>query len=256
MTEQIVFSLCLSTLYFMLVWLVTLVTGKLVMTQIFWSLGFLIPFAVDFYLDGPKHGNIIMFALVLLWALRHAIYHSVRIQKSTYKDPRHTLLARNWKPHHFKINSLVYVVIPQWFCHILLCSAFYIYLASPSSGWSAPWWNVPMLWIFLVGLGIETLADLQLYFFKRNFENLSLTYTGGLWRWIKYPNYLGELLVWLSFGLLALPFTYGYWGLISPLVSLYLLVFWAGVPYLEEKREAQKSFPHPRPKYKLIPWVL
>lgn len=254
MLEQIVFSIVLSALYFMLVWGVVQITKSLTLSHGLWSLSFLIPFAVDFYSDGVKHANIIMFIMVSIWVLRHSVFHLLRL-KHLPQDPRYKELTRNWRPHFFKMNSFIYVILPQWGAHCLLATGFYIYLASPSSGWSAPFWNVPLAWVFLLGLVIQTTADIQLYRFKTKPENTNLTYTGGLWRFLRYPNHLGEFLIWCSFGLLALPFSYGYVALLTPVFCAYLLIQWTGIGALEKKRSTQKSAPHKRPKYNWIPGI-
>ncbi|MCO5113979.1 MAG: DUF1295 domain-containing protein [Bdellovibrionaceae bacterium] len=274
MLNQILCSIFLAAIYFFVIWFVLLIVKQratqlqagtssptnsptvtaLTLSHGFWFLSFLVPFALDFYLDGMKHANIIMFAMVCLWALRQSLFHFLRL-RHVPKDSRYQELTRKWQPQHFKANSLVYVILPQMIAHILLATGFYIYLSSPDTGWSSPAWNVPLAWVFLFGLILQTLADLQLYRFKKDPKNHNLTYTGGVWRWIKYPNYFGEFLIWLSFGLLALPFKYGYIGLLTPIVSLLLLTRWTGIGLLEKKRSTQKSAPHLRPKYNWIPWI-
>ena len=112
-----------------------------------------------------------------------------------------------------------------------------------------------MLGIFLVGFFLEVTADEQMRSFKNKNPNRSVTYTGGVWRFIKSPNYLGEILVWLSFGLLALPFQYGILGLISPITMIYFLTFVSGIPYLEQDRNKKEAFPNPRPLYKYLPFL-
>lgn len=274
MLNQILWSVLFTAFYFLAVWCLLLIVQQkatrsstvslqhispstlkaLTLSHGFWFLSFLIPFALDFYFDGVKHANIIMFGMVSLWALRQSFFHFLRF-RSFPEDLRYQELTRKWQPEYFKINSLVYVILPQLLSHILLAAGFYIYLSSPDTGWSSPTWNVPLAWVFLFGLILQTLADLQLYGFKKDPKNHNITYTGGVWKWIRYPNYFGEFLIWLSFGLLALPFKYGYIGLLTPLVSLLLLTRWTGILLLEKKRSTQKSAPHLRPKYNWIPWI-
>lgn len=254
MLSQIAFSLALSAAFFIFVWGFLQISKNPTQSHGFWFLSFLIPFALDFYLDGTKHANVIMFIMVLIWSLRQSAFHFWRLRRLPL-DPRYKDMTRNWKPMFFKTNSFIYLILPQWIFHALLCSGFYIYLSSPDSGWSAPFWNVPLAWVYLFGLTLQTVADIQLYRFKRDPQNQDLTYTGGVWRFIRYPNYFGEFLIWLSFGLLALPFKYGYLGLLTPVVCFLLLTRWTGIALLEKRRGAQKSAPNKRPKYNWIPWI-
>lgn len=252
-TLQILASIGLSFCLFFTIWLTTVKTKDLSLIDGFWGVSFILPFLVNFYFEGFNHGNIIMFSFVLLWSLRLSLFLALRL-KTTKGDQRYEGLSRNWQTQNFALNALSFVVLPQFIAHLLMCACFYVYLFSPNAGWSAPFWNLPLAILFLIGFIIESLADHQHKKFKNQPENKNKTYTGGLWRFVKYPNYLGEILIWLSFGLLALPFQYGVFGLISPFIITYALIFKTGIPYLEQKRSTQKSAPHSkRPKYYLIP---
>lgn len=60
----------------------------------------------------------------------------------------------------------------------------------------------------------------------------------GLWKKIRHPNYLGEILFWtfLSLSVTAnLPIMYWTWTLIGPLWLIFLLIFFSGIPPLEKK---------------------
>ncbi|CAJ1937860.1 unnamed protein product [Cylindrotheca closterium] len=54
--------------------------------------------------------------------------------------------------------------------------------------------------VYALGLGIETIADLQKYFFKR--ANPGKFCNAGLWGISQHPNYLGNLILW--FGILVM----------------------------------------------------
>ncbi len=43
---------------------------------------------------------------------------------------------------------------------------------------------------------METTADFQKLFFKLKPENKGRFINTGLWSYIRYPNYLGEMLMW------------------------------------------------------------
>lgn len=223
MLGQIALAIGLNFIFFLFVWSLILIKKNLALVDVFWGLSFLTAFWVDFYLDGIKHANIIMFILVSLWALRLSLHLAFRLIHKI-EDSSYALFSKNWQDTFFARNSLSLVIIPRFIASCAVSTCLYIYLFSPSTGWSAPFWNVPLALLFFLGLVIESVADFQLYRFKRQPENQNKTCTLGLWRLMKHPNYIGEILVWISFGLLALPFTYGYLALISPLLMTYVLV--------------------------------
>lgn len=91
--------------------------------------------------------------------------------------------------------------------------------------------------IWLVGLVIETVADLQKNRFHHNPKNGGHWIDSGLWHYSRHPNYFGEILIWLGiycylfYGLTADDRLI---GLLSPLFITVLLLFVSGIPVLEK----------------------
>lgn len=254
MIYPIILSIFLKFLLFIICYGLILKTKKIAHIDSFWALTFLPEFFIAFYWEGFTHGSIILFLMVLAWALRLSYYLGSRT-KTIKEDKRYSDFTKQWPKEKF--NGLLFkkIILMQFLASTLMSSCFYIYLFSPSFGWSAPFWNVPMLGLFILGLIIEITADEQMKSFKLNNSNKDVTYTGGIWKYVKYPNYTGEILIWLSFGLLALPFTYGIFGLISPIAIFYFLTFVTGIPYLEKQRAGRKSYPYPRPSKNYLPFL-
>lgn len=59
------------------------------------------------------------------------------------------------------------------------------------------------------GLGIEALADRQKSAFKAHFPDRFCDQ--GLYRWVRCPNYLGEILFWVGSWLMGMPFFASLW---------------------------------------------
>jgi steroid 5-alpha reductase family enzyme len=74
--------------------------------------------------------------------------------------------------------------------------------------------------IVLVGIIGETVADLQLYRFKKLQRGAVCSL--GLWHYSRHPNYFFDWLTWLGFTLFAFQSPRGYLGAVSLLV-LYVL---------------------------------
>jgi len=97
--------------------------------------------------------------------------------------------------------------------------------------------------LWLLGFGVEAIADLQKYRFRSDHHNANHWIDTGLWRFSRHPNYFGEIVVWCSI------YLYSYAGmsvtekiiaLASPLLISILLLFVSGVPILE--RSANKRW--------------
>lgn len=95
--------------------------------------------------------------------------------------------------------------------------------------------------IWLVGFGIEVVADAQKSRFKADPANRGRFITTGLWSVSRHPNYLGEILLWIGVAVIALPVLQGWqWvALLSPLFVTLLLTRVSGVPLLEAKADAR-----------------
>ena len=90
--------------------------------------------------------------------------------------------------------------------------------------------------VWLVGFGIEVVADRQKTNFRKDPANAEQFITTGLWSKSRHPNYFGEIVLWFGVALIALPALSGWQlvTLISPLFVTFLLIKVSGVHMLEE----------------------
>ena len=90
--------------------------------------------------------------------------------------------------------------------------------------------------VWLVGFGIEVVADRQKTNFRKEPANAEQFITTGLWSKSRHPNYFGEIVLWFGVALIALPALSGWQlvTLISPLFVTFLLIKVSGVRMLEE----------------------
>ena len=93
------------------------------------------------------------------------------------------------------------------------------------------------LFLWLIGFGLEVLADHQKTTFRSQPENKGRFIQTGLWKYSRHPNYLGEILLWIGIATIAVPNLQGlgYLSLISPVFVYILLTRISGVPILEEQ---------------------
>ena len=95
------------------------------------------------------------------------------------------------------------------------------------------------LLVWLLGFGIEVIADQQKSQFRAEPENADRFVNVGLWAWSRHPNYFGEIVLWVGVALIALPALHGWqWlALISPVFVTILLTRISGVPLLEARAD-------------------
>ena len=168
----------------------------------------------------------LVIAMVFVWAMRLGSFLVIRIRRSG-KDARFDAMRQ----HFFKfLQFWLGQGLVAW---ILLLPLLFL---AESDGFISKLSLVGVaLWLF--GLVIETVADLQKYRFSQDPGNKVKWIDTGLWHYSLHPNYFGEMLVWLgvyittysSLGAMQRAI-----GLISPVTIFILLRFVTGVPPLEK----------------------
>ncbi|XP_053373736.1 uncharacterized protein LOC123531627 [Mercenaria mercenaria] len=117
--------------------------------------------------------------------------------------------------------------------------------------------------LWALGFLFETVADYQKSAFKGNPDNAGKFITTGLWSISRYPNYFGEICMWLgifisSTSAMTEPVEYG--SVISPLFVIFLLLRVSGIP-LQERQQMKRWGDNPlfkdyvKKTAKLIPFI-
>jgi steroid 5-alpha reductase family enzyme len=93
--------------------------------------------------------------------------------------------------------------------------------------------------VWVLGIGIEVVADAQKTGFRADPANQGRFIRTGLWAWSRHPNYFGEILLWAGVAVVALPALRGWqWvTLLSPVFVFVLLTRVSGVPLLEKSAD-------------------
>lgn len=178
---------------------------------------------------GPR--RIALAGLVGAWALRLALHIARRHAASGVEDPRYRELreARAGGGHRF----FFVFYQAQGLLAAVLSLPFLLMAFDPVPGFH----RVELLGAALSAAGLlgESVADHQLARHRQEPANRGRTCRSGLWRYSRHPNYFFEWSIWCGFGLAALGAPEGYWGLLSPLLMLYLILFVTGIPPAEAR---------------------
>jgi len=111
--------------------------------------------------------------------------------------------------------------------------------------------------LWLIGMVGVSLADRQLARFRSDPGNRGRTCREGLWGTSRHPNYFFEWILWCGFALLAWPAAFGWLGMASPLILLFLIVFVTGIPPTEAQALASRGEDYrdyQRTTSPFIPW--
>jgi len=200
-------------------------TDKL--TDLSYALSFIILAVLSLFLNPVFWPKLILLTMIIIWGLRLGIFLFIRIQKIK-KDRRFDGIRENF----FKFLSF-WLLQGASVWVIMLASLLYFNLKQVNFNF----YSLAGIIIWITGLMIETIADLQKYKFSQKTKNQGKWISTGLWKYSRHPNYFGEILHWLGVYIFTLSSLGGlniYLALISPLFISILLLFVSGVPKLEK----------------------
>ena len=166
-------------------------------------------------------------AAIIFWAVRLGLFLFFRIKKAG-EDKRFKEIKQS--PTRF---FLAWSLQGMW---VSICSLCALTAISNESGVIENIYFYLGLFIYLIGITIEIIADKQKSRFRSFDENKDKFITTGLWSKSRHPNYLGEILLWFGISVMSISSLSGlqYVTLISPLFSYVLIVYVSGVRILEE----------------------
>lgn len=182
-----------------------------------------------FLSSGGGMYHILLAAMVALWALRLGGFLLYRVIRAG-KDRRFDGVRENF----VKFGAFWLIqAVSVWALMVASMMAF----ASTASFTLAAAFGV-LVWF--VGLVIESVADIQKYKFSSNKANKGKWIATGIWKYSRYPNYFGEILVWLGVYIYATASFSPVQAVVasaSPLFITVLLLFVSGVPILEKSAD-------------------
>jgi steroid 5-alpha reductase family enzyme len=178
-------------------------------------------------LDGR---SILLFALVVVWALRLGTFLFRRIQKAG-KDDRFDEI----KPSFLRFLN-VWTIQGLWVTFTAVAALVTI-TTTQRKGFDA--FALIGLLVWIAGFTIEVVADSQKSRFNADPDNKGKFIQTGLWARSRHPNYFGEIVLWFGVAIIALPVLRGWqWvALVSPVFVTILLTRISGVPLLEKKAD-------------------
>lgn len=235
----------------LVVWLIYCYSANASIIDIVWALGIAWCGVGYTWLNGElSWRSIIVVFLLGIWALRLSLFLWWTRVKPKHADPRYEDLSQNWR------NKRLGFLLNYQFQGILMAlMAIPFYWNTVANYWTLP--DMLGFVLYIIGLVGETVADYQLYQFKKRTKpKHSVIMNQGLWRYSRHPNYFFEWLIWLAFAILALSVSWGWLAFVSPLLLLAIML---GITLPMTEKQALKSKGQAFEQYQnqtsaFIPW--
>ena len=180
-------------------------------------------------------GEIIISASIIIWATRLGSFLFLRIKKAG-EDKRFREFKKSWSRW-----LLTWTTSGMW---VTICSLCGLTAISSNSVIEMGLLFYFGLFLFILGLIVEIVADHQKTKFRSIPTNKGKFISTGLWSKSRHPNYVGEITLWLGISIMSFSNLEGLEliTLISPIFTYWLLVYVSGINILE--KSGQKKWGH------------
>jgi steroid 5-alpha reductase family enzyme len=177
----------------------------------------------------PSLRELIVSLLVVIWSLRLSGFLYLRIHR-TGKDGRFDQLKTS------PIRFLVPWTLQGLWVFLTMIVVIVINTQADLGPELGIWDGVGLL-IWILGFGIEAVADYQKTIFNTESSNQGKWIESGLWSYSRHPNYLGEIILWTGIAFFGISCFTGLervaW--ISPIFIYILLTKISGIPILDKR---------------------
>lgn len=195
--------------------------------------------------------------VLFVYGVRLGTYILLRERKSAYKRELEDVKKRGTGVGVGK-KFLIWLSVPLLYVFMFSPALFNARTSSTTTGGTVVL-SIGVL-VMLLGLGIETLADRQKAAFKKTRPQDFCDV--GLYRWVRCPNYLGEILVWVGNFVCAIAvFDHGLqWGIAAVGLLCIVLIMMGSTKRLESKQDERYGDREDFVKYRattpvLLPFV-
>lgn len=192
--------------------------------------------------------------LVAVWGVRL----SARIFKKNFLKPEDRRYQK-WR-EAWAANGSLYVLIRSYLQVFVLQGAVIVAVLAPIIiTMAGPWYDFGIttyigLAVWIIGFLFESIADYQLDAFLKKPEHKGKIMDQGLFRYSRRPNYFGESLMWWGLAIIALPYPYGIFAFVSPILITYITAFVTG-PITESLWDGNQDYQEYKKRTSYyVPW--
>ena len=147
-----------------------------------------------------------------------------------HEDWRYVKLREQTGKWYPLVNFLGIHLFPTLIVFMAAIPLYYIFEYSTEFNW----FSGLGFGIAVMGTIIEMTADNQLHRFKRTNKNPMAVMRSGIWKYIRHPNYLGEMTFWI--GLLFMAYTpYVSYTLATGALLMILMFVFISIPMIDKK---------------------
>jgi steroid 5-alpha reductase family enzyme len=180
--------------------------------------------------------QIAVHTVVWFWAVRLTANWARGWTGLGHEDWRYVDMVEKWPMPAWLVRLVPVMLIPAAFV-AAGCLPLYPALCLGSAGFGVL--DALALAIGLAATSLELVADEQMRLFAAR-KQPGEVMQEGLWRWSRHPNYLGEILFWVSLWIFALAAAPGWWWTGVGALAIFALFVFASIPLLDDRSRARR----------------
>ncbi|MDR3644755.1 MAG: DUF1295 domain-containing protein [Clostridia bacterium] len=221
----------------LLVWLFGILLGNSSVYDPYWSVAPMVmaPFAAA-YIKALSPGVLLLLGVILLWGIRLTLNWAFTFQSLNMQDWRYTQLREAHPKLWFIINLFGIHLFPTAVVFFVMIPAFLFTMDFTGMNFGI----VASACLCVFAVALQATADAQMRRFKQSAANAGRVNRVGLWKYIRHPNYLGEILMWWGIYFMLLCARPDLWAaLIGPLANTLMFVN-ISIPLMENRQLRDK----------------
>jgi steroid 5-alpha reductase family enzyme len=218
-----------SSMLMSVTWILYLILNNPSIVDVAWVIGIALCGFIYFNMFPTHPSSLVIFTILIFWAIRLAGYLSFTRIIQNKIDPRYIKISK----YFCSIESINFFIIFQVQAIILTLVASPLYLCFKAA------LSINIFFYFgliIASIGIigEIISDLQLYIFKR--KHPRKLYDNGLWQYSRHPNYFFEIIIWVGLSITGIQTFAHILSFISPL-TLVIIMLYGTIPLTERLME-------------------
>ena len=236
---HIIFKLLIANVVAtVVIWLFSIMFNTASIYDPYWSVQTpVIYLSLLIYTGNYNMGNVLLFVLILLWAIRLTGNFIITFGDIKYCDWRYTELKEKTGKLYQFVNLFGIQMMPTLLVFYASTPAF-MYIIN---GYDFNAFNLFGYFLIIFGILLELTSDINIHKFKKIRTSRSEIINVGLWKYSRHPNYLGEILIWYGILLVFILNDFTYWYLIFGAVLINMLFLFISIPLAEKRLMTYKD---------------
>lgn len=179
-----------------------------------------------------------IWALIIIWGVRLTWNWILRWDGMRDEDWRYVNIRKKTGKFYWPVSFLGIHLMPTILVFLGLVPVYYIMMSEVS--WLDSWLAVIAFLFTLSAIFLEKSADDQLRYHLKTRQNENERLQTGLWVFLKYPNYMGEMAFWWGLYFFAIAVDRSLWWTVFGPASITLMFLFISIPMMK-KRLANKT---------------